>query len=103
MIAVKCVTTGTERLCTCVHESHVCSCSEYEQDMKELQDTSILDIVLALQRQGAIGNFKNSRYCSASVVCALSQYGVQLHWWLLHDLAVHQFVEARCDCSLACA
>lgn len=42
-------------------KSFFVACSEYEEDMKELQDTSILDIVLALQRQGALGNFKNSR------------------------------------------
>ena len=35
--------------------------SEYKEDLKELQQTSILDIVMALQKQGAIGNFKNSR------------------------------------------
>ena len=48
--------------CQPFHTTSLCGLySEYEDDMHELQDTSILDIVLALQKQGAIGNFKNSR------------------------------------------
>ena len=40
----------------------VCSNSEYEDGMEELAPVSVLDVVMALQRQGAIGQFKNSRY-----------------------------------------
>lgn len=35
---------------------------EYEDGMEELAPVSVLDVVMALQRQGAIGQFKNSRY-----------------------------------------
>lgn len=35
---------------------------EYENGMEELAPISVLDVVMALQRQGAIGQYRNSRY-----------------------------------------
>ena len=39
----------------------LCANREYEDGMEELAPVSVLDVVMALQRQGAIGQFKNSR------------------------------------------
>ena len=39
----------------------ICVNREYEDGMEELAPVSVLDVVMALQRQGAIGQFKNSR------------------------------------------
>ncbi|KAL0048973.1 hypothetical protein WJX82_003569 [Trebouxia sp. C0006] len=35
---------------------------DYEDGMEELEPISVLDVVMALQRQGAIGQYRNSRY-----------------------------------------
>jgi len=36
-------------------------CRDYEDGMEELEPISVLDVVMALQRQGAIGQYRNSR------------------------------------------
>lgn len=46
-----------------LHVMHCCLWHrEYEDGMQELAPISVLDVVMALQRQGAIGQYKNSRY-----------------------------------------
>ena len=51
----------------------VCSNSEYEDGMEELAPVSVLDVVMALQRQGAIGQFKNSRYMCINLLLCVGQ------------------------------
>ena len=36
-------------------------CRDYEDGMEELEPISVLDVVMALQRQGAIGQYRHSR------------------------------------------
>ncbi|DBA92241.1 TPA: hypothetical protein ACH3X1_015948 [Trebouxia sp. C0004] len=35
---------------------------DYEDGMEELEPISVLDVVMSLQQQGAIGQYRNSRY-----------------------------------------
>ena len=44
-----------------VEQAALWVCREYKEGMEELEPISVLDVVMALQRQGAIGQFRNSR------------------------------------------
>lgn len=54
--------------------SHLYLYREYEDGMEELAPVSVLDVVMALQRQGAIGQFKNSRSAFDRPCISLSSY-----------------------------